>query len=310
MPPQRRFRRAVFTLNNYTAEEENQLKDAANQLRYLIYGRENAPTTGTKHLQGYAAGTTLKTIEGWKLLLGRRCHIEMARGSETSNIRYCSKEGETVEFGTPNAQGTRSDLQMAVQTLMDTKDNCPIQSVAESHPTTFIRYSRGIRDLASTLRLGTERKHRTQLIIVWGYPGTGKSYTVRRAAAELEGEDETFSKSRGEWWDGYSNHKSVILDDYYGWLKWDELLKIADQYPYRVPIKGGFVPFTANRIYITSNKHPEDWYKFQGYDWTALKRRCDILVHLPEPGQTQVKSYTHFKISDTTDDIKQLFGFQ
>lgn len=308
MPPQRRCRRIVFTLSNYTDEEEKTIQDAATGLRFLIYGRENAPTTGTPHLQGYCASNSLKTIEGWKQLLGRRLHIEMARSSEKANIQYCSKEGNVFQSGEPNNQGVRSDLQTAVQTLLDTKDD-PISTVAESHPTTFVRYGRGLRDLACVLRLGTERKHRTQLIIVWGYPGTGKSYTVRLAAKNMEGEHETYSKTRGEWWDGYQSHKSVIIDDFYGWLKWDELLKIADEYPYRVPVKGSFVPFLANRIYITSNKHPEHWYKFDGYDWTALKRRCDILVHLPDPHTKEMKKYTHFVYSDTTDDIKTLFGF-
>lgn len=43
------------------------------------------------------------------------------------------------------------------------------------HPIELIKFGRGIRD---QLRIGANRTHRTKLVIVWGYPGPGKSYDV------------------------------------------------------------------------------------------------------------------------------------
>lgn len=48
--------RWVFTLNNPTPVEETNIKKSVEgdyRIRYLIFGHELAPTTGTPHLQGY-----------------------------------------------------------------------------------------------------------------------------------------------------------------------------------------------------------------------------------------------------------------
>lgn len=50
-------------------------------------------------------------------------------------------------------------------------------------------------------------------------------------AADLAAQPgEIYYKPRGELWDGYHQQPSVIIDDFYGWLKYDELLKISDRY--------------------------------------------------------------------------------
>lgn len=101
-----------------------------------------------------------------------------------------------------------------------------------------------------------------------GEPGCGKSrYVAEHAGASL------YYKTRGEWWDLYSNEESVVFDDFYGWLQYDELLRVCDRYPHKVPIKGGFLDFTSKKIYFTSNTDVENWYKFEKFDPAALFRR-------------------------------------
>jgi len=99
--------------------------------------------------------------------------------------------------------------------------------------------------------------------------------------------DDVYYKTRGDWWDGYKQHKAVIIDDFYGWLKYDELLKITDRYPYQVPIKGGFENFTSEHIYITSNIDVDRWYKFKEYDSAALKRRMTQYFYCSMDAATQ-----------------------
>lgn len=50
------------------------------------------------------------------------------------------------------------------------------------------------------------------------------------------------------------------MDDFYGWIKYDELLKIADRCPYKIPIKGSFANFVAEWVFVRSNIHPENRY--------------------------------------------------
>ena len=111
------------------------------------------------------------------------------------------------------------------------------------------------------------------MVILTGETGCGKSRFAHRISKELYPHS-TYYKPRGEWWDGYEQHKLVIMDDFYGWIKYDELLKICDRYPYRVPVKGGFRQFNAECIILTSNSEPEGWYKFDHYHGgSALIRR-------------------------------------
>lgn len=110
----------------------------------------------------------------------------------------------------------------------------------------------------------------------YGASGTGKS----RRAAELCGSESTYYKPRGKWWDGYANQDNVIIDDFYGWLSFDEFLRIADRYPCRVEVKGGFAEFTSKRIVITSNQAPSQWWRgdwFKGEQLKALTRRLDVV---------------------------------
>lgn len=99
-----------FTVQNYDEEVENQLYEIFKKLnlKYMVYGKEEAPTTGTKHLQGYfrglltyrktitAAGTFTHSIKGpcciWSYLMP-------AKGTEEENYNYCTKSGNFVEIG-------------------------------------------------------------------------------------------------------------------------------------------------------------------------------------------------------------------
>lgn len=51
-------------------------------------------------------------------------------------------------------------------------------------------------------------------------PGCGKSHYV----ADVCRDQCTFYKPHGPWWDGYDMHPIVVIDDYYGWVSYDELL--------------------------------------------------------------------------------------
>lgn len=247
-----------FTINNYTEEDIEKLKNAENteNVVYLCYGRERG-AEGTPHLQGYISLTQRRTLRWIKNYLSERAHFEQAKGSPSQNRAYCSKEAESdtdfYEFGQcPGGQGTRTDLAAVVAAIKSGKRG---REFADEFGECIIRYSRGINVLR--LLYSELRTWQPEVSVLYGETGTGKT---RRAWEELC-EKEAFFYPGGGWFDGYEGHRNVIFDDFGGSeFKITYLLKLLDRYPMKVPIKCGFVEWVPKRIVITSNYPPEEWY--------------------------------------------------
>jgi hypothetical protein len=267
----KKVQKFCFTLNNYTEDEYRKIREyMVSKCVYGIVGREIGEL-GTPHLQGYfnLGRDGRKSFATLKKEIGSRAHIEQARGSDEQNRTYCSKTGDFVEHGELQSSGKRNDLNDVAEAI--TKGGS-VEDVALSHPSTYIKFHRGIEALHSVVASRRTRSFKTEVSVLVGAPGSGKS---RYASAKSASLGSTYYKPRGEWWDGYNGQISVVIDDFYGWLKYDDLLKITDRYPYQVPIKGGYRQFTSKYIFITSNVEIDKWYKFEGYDTTALRRRIE-----------------------------------
>lgn len=89
-----------------------------------------------------------------------------------------------------------------------------------------------------------------RVYILYGPTRTGKS----RAAAQIASPERVYYKNQSQWWHNYQQEETVILDDFYGWLPWDEWLKICDRYPYRVEKKGSHEEFTSKTITLLPQK--------------------------------------------------------
>ncbi|AIF76280.1 Rep [Bat associated circovirus 9] len=270
-PPHKRW---CFTINNPTPAEERHLREIpVNQVDYLIAGRE-VGAQGTPHIQGFVNFVKKKTLNQVKLFVGPRAHVEKARGSDEQNRDYCSKDGDIlVDVGCPRRPGARHDLASAVSTALSTGD---LGQVAQSHPETYVKYHRGLAELIKASNKLPRRAWKTEVHVHVGPPGCGKS----KWASEFADPEVTYWKPpRNKWWDGYASHEVVILDDFYGWLPFDELLRICDRYPLEVEVKGGLVPFLARTVIITSNKMPQEWYSSDAVPHAeALYRRITTLI--------------------------------
>jgi len=111
--PASQSRNFVFTLNNYTQEELElfAVDPPVAPVRYVIYGKEVAPSTGTPHLQGALCVSKVMTVTGVKKLpLMKRAHVEMMRGRLEDSEKYCSKESALISVGSrPKSQKEKGD---------------------------------------------------------------------------------------------------------------------------------------------------------------------------------------------------------
>jgi len=263
-------RSVCWTLNNYTINDIAALRDYAKSAKYMVFGYEIAPTTGTPHLQGFTAWENPRSIDKFMTIFKTKgVHVERTRSTPRQASEYCKKSDTKdptktppfEEFGEVPTQGARTDWESAVKSI---KDGADIVDVIEAQPH-LLPCQRALREFKAMLLKPLHRE--VNVIVLIGGAGTGKT---RYAYEKYPG---IYSKPRGEWWDGYTGQKEILLDDYYGYLPYCELLRVLDRYPYQVPVKGGFVQAQWDTVVITSNKSPTEWYK-QGLT-DALKRRLN-----------------------------------
>lgn len=102
-----RSRAWCFTINNYTPETVAALNSIPMNLSkdYMCFQKEVAPTTGTRHIQGYIRWGNPRFFQYVSGVIPG--HVQIARGSAEQNKAYCSKEGgeDFTERGTMSVQG-------------------------------------------------------------------------------------------------------------------------------------------------------------------------------------------------------------
>lgn len=250
-----------FTLNSWTEEELELLERFDGS--YLIYGFE-VGDNGNPHLQGYCEFIGPTTLKHVRTCLGGRAHLEIRRGTQSQAIAYCKKDGNWWERGTKAlGQGHRSDLDGVVHMI---KEGKPLSLIAAECTAQMILYSKGIEK--TKLLVNKPKPWRdVEVIVYWGETGSGKT----RKAMEESPYKLNQNTNGTLWFDGYDGEKTLLLDDFYGWIKYGELLTLLDGYPYRCQTKGGHCWAEWTKVIITSNKFWADWYKAENQ--SALKRR-------------------------------------
>lgn len=270
-----RSRSFVFTWNNYDVLSLAVL--SALDCKYLVFGKEVAPSTGTPHLQGYVVFRTQRSLSSViKKLNG--AHVEVAKGDAEQNYAYVTKGGDFVEVGekplTSLAAGLKGVAARAAKNKLLLSGNLlDLVSSGELHLSQVPLIKKARMILAAE---GGEYSHDdVRGIWYWGPPGSGKS---RKAREWYPG---AYLKQQNKWFDGYEGQDTVILDD----LDTDVLghyLKIwMDRYACTAETKNGMTQLRHHRFVVTSNYSIEELFKDNPVMAQAIRRRC-IVTHFGE----------------------------
>lgn len=230
----------VFTLNNYTYEQEESIKNLCdNRVTFVAYSHEIAPSTGTPHLQGYLHhknALRFDSIRRWF-----PWHIEIMRGSFHQNQVYCSKQDTLLKFGTEPL--TQSDgARMTNQERWSAAKEGRFEDLDPEHVKTY-------EYIFAKYKPKPISRPTLDNIFIQGPSGCGKS---RWAHETFPGH---YRKGFNKWWDGYMGEDVVILDDmsprHTEFLQ-DYLKNWTDHYPFPAEVKGGCMMIRPKTIIITS----------------------------------------------------------
>jgi len=180
-----------------------------------------------------------------------------------------------VELGTFTTKGRRTDITHMYNLL---KKGATPNEIMEAHPDLYIKYHKAIDRVFNNIAQSREGRYRKVTVkVLHGAAGTGKT----RMVYDTHGTENVYrlnqSNSSNIWFDGYTNQKVLLIDDFYGWIRYGSFLQLLDAYFIRLEKKGGFVYSNWDTIYITSNVHPREWYT-KGFT-PALSRRISEISH-------------------------------
>lgn len=236
--------------------------------KYYVFGCEKCPTTGRDHLQGYLEWTDKISMNALKKYFPNdTVHFEIARGTRLDNYKYCRKLDTMapnvfwyVKPGCENmhneGQGTRTDLKEVYERI---EQGVKVDDLAIENPMMYHQYGRTLTKLEDIVM---RKKYRhgwfTECIWLWGKTGVGKSHR----AFDGYTPDKCYNwPNDGEWWDAYQQQELVIINDFRGEIRYADLLKMIDCWPYDVRRRGREpMPFLSKRVIITSSGPPEKIY--------------------------------------------------
>lgn len=241
---------------------------AEGKVRFIAYGEETCPDTGTAHYQAYACFTSRVRLSTVTKLFPQ-CHVEPMRGTLAQNETYCSKEGTFKKLGDEPRQGDRNDL-LAIRerieagerpmTIARTTDSVDTLTTIARHHAFFTLMH---REVEWDKRCSLGFKPPTVYLRV-GPPGVGKTRHIK----EQHGYHDVWvwASHMGKFFDGYRGEPVVVFEDVQkgaipelAWFK-----QLLDGQPVRANYKCDpfGVTFAPSVIYITSNEEPQCWYDY------------------------------------------------
>jgi len=278
----------VFTLNNYTTDQLCALDTI--DVQYLIYGKEEAPTTGTPHLQGYIRFKHPKTLSAAKKMMPGHPHLQPKRGTAAQAAEYCRKDGLVYERGEPPKEPAtggqmEKDRWKEINKRAREGDEDWLQ---ENEPQVYYR---------SLATFRSHKKPRTEVMTYadeetphewWvGPTGTGKSRALWNQFPNH------YVKHQNKWWCNYNGQDVVAIEEaspktmehLASFLKtW------CDRYPFAGEIKGGRIEgLRPAKVIVLSNYTIEDCFP-NLEDSNPLLRRFKV-IQFGEP--TKAPAWHH-----------------
>lgn len=246
--PRDRAKRWVFTWNNYTPENVAHLQEI--NCKYIGWGYETAPSTGTPHLQGFVYFHKQLRWKAVMAIMGNPSFVEVMEGTVEDNIAYCTKgPGEFWQSGPPPTEKKKMEFKDILKlSLKEADEVMREERTWLSGSTTWQR-----------LRRSLIKPYVGEMKVYWlvGPTGSGKS----RAARETYGATAAIRLSKGGQWIYPGGHDVVVYEEAdKRRIDLDEFLLLTDRYEYILDVKNTDCPRDFHTIIFTSTVYPSCVY--------------------------------------------------
>lgn len=269
----RKSRAWVGTWNNFQEIDYLTLLND-NQFKYIVIGREIAPTTGTPHMQLYFYTKQCKT---WNSIHTKYPDMWFEPAKTTvAAIKYCKKCNNWEEKGDPPVtirEGSRRGGQKTKDNYIEAKTLAIAGNLDGIAADIYIKHYSSLKTIQRDHLALPADLDKPCGIWIYGPTGTGKSHKARVDYPNA------YMKLPNKWWDGYQGQDSVLIDDFdisHACLGYH--LKIwADRYSFSAEVKGSTIGIRPKFLIITSNYHPEEIWGDKPKSLEPILRRFSII---------------------------------
>jgi len=241
---------------------------------------EICPTTGSLHWQGMLELARKQKLAWLKNNVCKVSHWEPTRNIMSARS-YVWKDETAFDPPIRVMWGEEDEaIKPTDRAVWMAKQGWTDSQIAEKDPKVLLMYAKGITRVRDALI--KPRSWKTEVIILWGKSGVGKTFRAHQEA----GPDAYWKNENPRFWGGYSGQENVVIDEFdKAPLSLNVLLRIADRYPCRIDVYGGQTEFVAKKIWITSTVDPRKWYNDPAA-WPQIKRRCTVEQLVGDLGQS------------------------
>ena len=279
-----RKRRWVFTLNNYTVEEEQALLDATDGVKCIFVGYEIAPSTGTPHLQGYVEFLHPKTMPAVKKTFGSdRYWLAVAKGTPYEGYQYALKDGSPLlSYGEVPEETYSAENGTWESIVQMVKEGFTYLEIVERYPNVAVQQGTAIQRYMIEWQNAQAGWRDVRTTYVSGRTGTGKTRSVMEAYGYQNVYRVTNYPKKGQrtnCFDQYNGEPVIVFEEFRNSLPVEEMLNYLDGYPVRLPCRYADRMAQFTRVFIITNWEYEKQYPniHDNYPETyaAWERRID-----------------------------------